>query len=401
MAHIGIRNTCRNAEAEQKDKQGWIIIFFRGPKTDVTVMNTALKRLKFTNFLNKKMGRIQNMFSKPSHKHLIILAFTLVLALTLLPLSSAIARTIKIASIAPDGTVWMKKMRAGAEEIKRRTEGRVKFKFYPGGIMGSDQNVLRKMRIGQLHGGAITAGSLAAIYPDVQIYSLPLIFDNRDELNFVRQHMDHTLIEGLDEHGYVSFGFAEGGFAYFMSKAPIRDLSDLRQQRVWLPEGDEFSRVWFESADVSPIPLPLTDVLTGLQTGLVGVIGTSPIGAVAFQWHTKVRYLTNVPLMYIYATLVIDKKTFGKLKPEDQAVVRQVMGEVYKELDNINRNDSENALQALRSQGIEFVSPSDDALARIRKSADEAQRRLLGMKAFTPAALETLQENLKTSRSGS
>ncbi len=205
------------------------------------------------------------------------------LGLSLLLPTHALATTFKIASIAPDGTSWMNELRKGAKEIETLTEGRVKFRFYPGGIMGNDKSVLRKIRVGQLHGGAITGGGLAEIYPEAQVYTIPFLFRNYAEVDAIRAQFDPELLAGLKKKGYISFGISEGGFAYLLSTSPIAGIDDLNGQKVWVPEGDEISRAAFEASNVSPISLPLTDVLTGLQTGLVDTVAGSAIGAIALQ----------------------------------------------------------------------------------------------------------------------
>ena len=141
---------------------------------------------------------------------------TLLLFVFLIPPVSAKNMTFKIATAAPDGTMWMQEMRAAAEQIEKRTAKRVEFRFYPGGVMGSDKSVLRKIRIGQLHGGLITGGGLASVYTDANLYSLPFLFRNYKEVDFIRGKMDPVLIAGLKKKGYISFGFSEGGFAYLM-----------------------------------------------------------------------------------------------------------------------------------------------------------------------------------------
>jgi TRAP-type C4-dicarboxylate transport system substrate-binding protein len=153
-------------------------------------------------------------------KHLICLLAAGAVLLTLSPAASE-AVTLKIATLTPDGSEWMKVIRAGAKEINAKTEGRVRFKFYPGGIMGNDKAVMRKIRIGQLQGGMVTAGTLSRAFRDVQAYNLPIIFDSLEEVDYVRSHLDPVLVEGLRKGGFVIFGFAEGGFAYLMSKEPI------------------------------------------------------------------------------------------------------------------------------------------------------------------------------------
>ncbi len=312
-----------------------------------------------------------------------------------LPLAQSHALVLKIATVSPDGAMWMTKMREGAVEIAGRTQGRVTFKFYPGGIMGNDQSVLRKMRIGQLQGGAFPAGSLARRYADIQIYSLPFLFSTQSEVDSVRARMDDRLMQGLERHGLVGFGFAGGGFAYIMSTAPQKSIQEFRKHKVWVPVGDTIGRAVIQEAGASPIPLSLSDVLTGLQTGMIDTVATSPVAAIAFQWHTKVTYLTDVPISYIYALLAIDKKAFNKIRPADQQIVRQVMNRVYRQIDRQNRMDNEKARQALRRQGVTFVKPSAASLVEWKAVAAKAVDRLGRQGEFTPAMLSTLRGYLR------
>ncbi|HGX94232.1 MAG TPA: C4-dicarboxylate ABC transporter [Candidatus Tenderia sp.] len=308
------------------------------------------------------------------------------------------AKTFKIATLAPDGTTWMEELKKGADEIKARTQGRVKFRFYPGGIMGNDKSVLRKIRIGQLHGGAITGGGLSDIYPDAQVYSLPLAFNSTDEVDYVRQRMDKKLIANLKDEGYVSFGFSEGGFAYVMSDTPIATVADMKGHKVWSPEGDEMSRAAFESVGVSPIPLPLTDVLTGLQTGLIDTIGSSTMGAVALQWYTRIQNMTQTPLMYLYGTMVIRNKTFNSISAEDQAIVTEVMNDVFKRLDKLNREDNEKAKEALKNQGIHFVYPTEAEQQEWRDTVQKAVASLIKKGVVSQAMADELYGHLRDYR---
>jgi len=246
----------------------------------------------------------------------------LVLAMSFVGFNSPvlIAKTIKIATLSPEGTFWMKHMRAGAKEIKEKTQGRVKFKFYPGGVMGNDDNVLRKIRIGQLQGGAITIGSLSQSVPDTTIYGLPYLFASLDDAAEIRKTTDPMLNVIIEENGFVNFGFAQGGFTYLMSKEPIRSLDDLRQRKSWIPEKSDVGLSVYRYVGVSPISLSLSDVLTGLQTGLIDTVVTSPIGALALQWHTHIQYVTDQPLNYLAAMLIIDKKAFYKLSKVDKSI---------------------------------------------------------------------------------
>jgi TRAP-type C4-dicarboxylate transport system substrate-binding protein len=299
-----------------------------------------------------------------------LLAFTL----WLVPFMAG-AVDLKIATIAPENSSWMKAMREGAADIETRTDGRVKVKLYGGGVMGNDRKVLRKIRIGQLHGASFTASGLGDVYNDIHIYGLPLLFNSQEEVDYVRARMDELFVQGLDEAGMVSFGFTGAGFARIMSNEPIRSYDDLAGKKVWVPEGDVTTIAAMEALGLSPVVLPLTDVLTALQTGLVDIVGASEVAALVLQWHTKLKYVTDYPLIYIYATLVIDKRYFDRLEPADQAVVREVLEGIYEEYDRQNLEDNVKATEVLKANGITYVEPAPGAIDAWRERVAEVNRR--------------------------
>ncbi len=314
---------------------------------------------------------------------------------------NASALTLKIATLSPEGSAWMSKMRAGANDVKARTEGRVEFKFYTGGTMGNDRAVLNKVKIGQLQGGAVTAGSLADYARDLQVYSMPLSFKNFAEVDYVRARMDASLSKQLEDAGMVNFGFAEGGFAYAMSKtAPVPSIAALRQQKVWIPDNDRQSEEALKSFKVAPVPLSLADVLPSLQTGIINTVASSPIATLALQWHTQVKYITDLPMSYFVGILAIDKKAFAKLSPADQAVVREVMGRVFKEIDQQNRKDNLAAYNALLKQGIKLVHPNEQEALEWRQQAVIASDRIEKAGIVSRQAMDTLDAHLKTFRNG-
>ena len=275
--------------------------------------------------------------------------------------SPAGAVDLKIATVAPDGSNWMQQMRAGAAQIKERTGGRVAIKFYPGGVMGNDAQVLRKVRIGQLQGGAFTAGGLAERYPPMNLYGIPFLFESLDEVDYIRARFDPRLLKGLEDAGFVAFDFVEGGFANLLSNEPISTVDDMKRKKVWVPEGDQISFLAMQSLGLSPVVLPVTDVLTGLQTGLIDIAFASPVAALVLQWHTKVKYITALPLSYSMGVFAIERKAFYGLSAEDQKVVRDVMGATMHGLDQAAREDNVKAAEVLRKSGLQTVNvnPAD------------------------------------------
>ncbi len=309
------------------------------------------------------------------------------------------AMRFKIATLSPEGSVWMEKMREGAEELARKTDNRVTIKYYPGGVMGDDKAVLRKIRIGQLHGGAVVSGSLSNFYPDDQIYSLPLMFRSFKEVDYVRKHLDQRIAQGLEKGGFVTFGIAEGGFAYVMSKVPIRTVNEMRRQKVWIPDNDPMILEAVKAFDITPFLLSIADVRVGLQTGLINTVTTPPIGAVALQWHTQINYLMYEPFLYIYGVLAVDRKAFEKISPDDQRIFRETMGRIFRELDRLNREDNVNALEALRKQGVEFIKPSGEELEKWYADAREIPKRLVNAGKLSQNMVNTLENLLKDYRS--
>jgi len=288
------------------------------------------------------------------------------LLVLLLLTSPALATTFKIATIAPEGSFWITEMRKAAETIHQRTAGRVDFKFYPGGVMGNEKSVLRKIRIGQLHGGMFTGGGLEEVCPDLRLYSLPLLFDTLDEVDHVRAKFDPILKTRLEKGGFVSFGFAEGGFGILMGNIPVHGVDDLHGKKIWVPEGDRVYYNSMEALGLSPVPLPITDVLTGLETGLVDIVGTSPIGSLVFQWQTHVKYLATTPLTYIIGVFALDQRSFEKLSAQDQQVVCEVMEPVFTTFNQQNRADNRSAYQTLLDQGIIAIELDKKTVEELR-----------------------------------
>lgn len=312
--------------------------------------------------------------------------------------SPAEALTLKIATLAPAGTDWMKAMKQGADAIAEKTDGRVRLKFYPGGVMGSEQSVQRKIRIGQLHGGAFSSGGLADVYPDIQILNLPMLFDSFAEVDYVRQRVEPVLKENLEARGFVLLGVAEAGFTRILSTAPIVDLATIRDHKLWAPEGDLMVEETYRSMGLSPVFLPISDVYTGLQTGLIDTVTTTPSAAIAFQWHSKLAYVTDTPLAYLVGLLAVDKRVFERIAENDQAIVRQEVARVVESLDELTRSGNRRAAKALQNQGIEFVTPDEQEIARWRRLADDSIERLIDKGALTREGVELVRRHLRDYR---
>ena len=314
----------------------------------------------------------------------------------LLQSGTSAAATFKLATISPDGLSSMKKLREGIERIEDETDGRVKFKIYPGGVQGDDQTVLRKMRIGQLHGGALAAGSLTRFYPDLQIYNLPLQFKSYDEVDYIRREMDQMISDGLGASGIESLSFSETGFAYLFSQKSVRTVADLKGLKAWIPENDPIDAELINSFGVSPIPLGITDVLAGLQTGLIDAVMAPPSIALALQWHNHVSHMTDLPMVYIYSMLAMDSKAYKRISDEDKLTVSSVIDSMSIEMEAENRLDNQKAYQAIKSIGITIVEA--DNIEEWQSVADDSVNKLITSGEISPESVRLYLSNLQKYR---
>ena len=295
-----------------------------------------------------------------------VAAATALLVACALPAGAA---TIKLATLSPDGSVWITLLREAGAKIEQETAGRVELKIYPGGVMGDDPTVMRKMRIGQLQAAILTTGTFGKIFSDAQLYNLPMQFANFEEVDYVRERLDGVLQQGLEDNGFVCPGLAEVGMAYAMSTRPVRSISDTSGIKFWTPTGNVAAIKAVTAFGISPVQLGITDVLTGLQTGLIDAVATPLVGALALQWHNQLDYILDLPFMYIYAVMVLPERSFNRLDEADRAIVRRLLGEAVRAADAGNRADHHAVREVLQNQGLEFIQPS---VAEVRQWQDRA-----------------------------
>ena len=304
----------------------------------------------------------------------IILAVTAVMAQ---------AEELKISTQYPDGNAVLNELRRAGEAIKTQTDGRVDIRYYPGGVMGDDQAVQRKIRIGQLQGAFVQSGALASAFRDSQVLNAPLLFRDYDEVDAVREEMDSDIEQGFDEGGWKTFGLIEAGFAYGMSQQPISSMDTLKAQKLWLPANDPFSEQIARAFGINPIVLNIGDVLTALQTGAIDAIVAPPVGAITLQWYSRVDYLTDAPFMYTYGVLALSERAYSRLSTEDQAIVEAEFRKASQTIDQQTRVDNLRSFAALETLGIDIVEPSSADRAALEAESEAATRLLIERDQFS------------------
>jgi TRAP-type C4-dicarboxylate transport system substrate-binding protein len=322
----------------------------------------------------------------------------IILLTALVPSASAQEHTIKFATIAPEGSTWMNVMRAYDAAIRKESGGKLGFKLYPGGVQGEDKDVIKKIRIGQLHSAGFTGVGLGEIAPRVRILDSPFLFENYEEVDHLYEKLQKEFEDAFLDGGYVLLGWAEVGFVYVFTNTPVRTVADMNGVKMWMWEGDPVAEATFKAFGINPIPLSVVDVLTSLQTGLINGAYVSPYAAVALQWHTRVKYMMGVPLADACGAVVISRKKFDSLPADLQEILLRNGRKFMRELTLKSRDENAAAIGTLKKSGITMIDVSSpktiEEYGRFGKKAREA---LVG-KLYDESFLTRVETEIRTFR---
>ena len=300
--------------------------------------------------------------------------------------------TIKFAMIAPERSVWGRQFKVADREIRVATGGEVGLKIFAGGVQGDEPAIVRKMRIGQLHGAGFMARGINLVCPDSTVFSIPLLFQSEAEADHALKQMTPYLREKASEKGYEIIAWTKQGFAYLFSKDDVRDIPALRRARPWFPEDDHFSEALFRAAGVSAVPANVGDVLTGLQSGLIHTVFTPAVGLIAMQWHTRMRYRLDQGLFYSFGAVVISQRQWRRISPERQ---QQILGVFRRNIEVLNEEVTQQNAEALNviANTVTTVQPTAAALVAFRELNEAVVRDLKG-KMFSAKAFDMLRSAL-------
>ena len=308
--------------------------------------------------------------------------YRIVLAVLLLTpigdVAAAKTTVIKLATLAPEGSAWTEIFKDLNAELKEKTNNSVRLKIYPGGVLGDEKDMIRKMYVGQIHGAVLTSAGLSSIFNEMDVFQIPFLFETYDEVDYVLKKIDRFFKKNFEDRGYILPAWSEGGFIRLMSTKPIASLEDLRGAKVWTWEDAPMAKAIFDEAGISAIPLSLPDVLVGLQTGLVEVVYAPPSGAISLQWFTKTKFMTDVPVIYLIGGIVIKNKTFQKLSPEHRQILLQICPKYMDQLKLKVRKENQEAIKVMAKHGVKLVRPSEEQIIEFKDISNKAMNRQVG-----------------------
>ena len=325
-------------------------------------------------------------------------------ALILLSSSSAFAEkvhTLKFATLLPTGTSWTNTFDNWIKEVETKSQGRLKFKMYPGGVMGDEPDVLRKIRKGQLHGGLFSGYGIGRIYSPARILELPFLFKNTDESDYVRSKLMPEIEVGFRDSGFELIGWPEVGFIHFFSKHKIQSIDDIKNSRIWLWQGDPLGEALFDAADIKPVPLSIIDVYPQLSAkhGSIDTVYMSTFGAIALQWYSKVNYATHISVTNAIGAVVISNKFFDGL-PEDLQRLLKETGEIASTaIREQTRKENTRSKQLLIDNGVEFLWDWDEVnMEEFIDIRDKAAAHLVETNYFPKSFFEKTRLHLNQHR---
>lgn len=279
------------------------------------------------------------------------------------------ASVIKVSLITPEGSAWTNALHQMAEKVKQRTGGEVQFKIYAGGISGDETDVLRKLRANRIHAAGFSGVGLGVILPQIRILEAPLLYRDYGEIDRVKEALSPVFQSELDKKGFILLGFAEAGFVRFFSKVQMTGPKNFKPLKMWVWKDDPVAKTSLETFGIKTYPLHLTDVNTGLETGMINSFYSPPLAAIAFQWYAKIKYMLDYPMVNSTGAFVIKKTTFARLSPQNQEILRQESDQFCSELVRQARRQNEESLEVLREMGITFETPSPQQVELFEDSA--------------------------------
>jgi len=307
-----------------------------------------------------------------------LLSLTALAAMAAAPAARADSVELRIATLAPSGSPWMEVLDKAAVEVKAKTSGRVTMKYFEGGQQGDERDFVRKIKLGQLDGAAVTAIGLAMIDESIRVLELPMMFQSAEEMDYVADKMWPYFQKKFEKKGFKLNDRGEVGWIYFLSKNKVESLSDLKGQKLWMWGDDQLVGSMFKKLGLNGVPLGVPEVDAALTSGKINAAYGSPVAAVALQWYSKIKYMTSMPMSFAIGATVISTESLKKISPEDQKTLEDIGKANAKKLRKVIRKANEDAKGTMTRKGITVVQTPVTMVDEFTKDSQEAWKELEG-----------------------
>ena len=319
-----------------------------------------------------------------------LLALVTLLATAPLPVAPAQAEmTVKLATLAPEGTVWYRAVRTIADRWSEISGGQVKVKIYPGGVVGNETAIIRKMRIGQLHAGAVTSVGLGDIESSAMVTQSPMLIHSYDELDYVMEKMSPKFEAALLDKGFVVLSWSDAGWMHLFTKGPLLLPEDAAKFKMFAFEGDPAAIEAYKASGMRPVVLAATDVLPGLQSGLLSGFPTTPLAALSQQWFALAPHMLDVPWAPLLAATIIRRETWESVPEQFRADFLKAARAAGLEARREVRRQDRKAIEVMQKYGLTVHRAPEGGQARWQEAASRAwpviRKEMVGDAIFTEA----------------
>jgi TRAP-type C4-dicarboxylate transport system substrate-binding protein len=304
------------------------------------------------------------------------------------------ATAIRIASLAPPGSSFVKVLKAWSRTLEKETEGRVELRVFSGGSEGSDRDLVRRIKAGKLDAAGVATTGLAMVAPELQVLTAPGLLTDDATLDRVRDELDGKLQKAIEDGGFKLLAWGDGGKNRVFANAPFSSPAELASKAAWAGKDNPVNLAYVESLGANPVKVGASGVLAGLKDGKLQVLPASAMAAVAFQWYTQLRQMTSSNFNIIVGGSIISKKKFDELRPEDQKTLLDTAKRAAAKLDQIVGRDDDRAYQTLLTRGITEVDTSSNAAAW-EAAAAEARGQLVKRGVFSKSLLAAVEAAAK------
>jgi TRAP-type C4-dicarboxylate transport system substrate-binding protein len=284
----------------------------------------------------------------------------------------------RIATLAPSGSPWMETLERAAAEISERTEKRVKVTYYMGGQQGDEKDYIRKIKIGQLDGAAVTAAGLAQIEPSILVLNLPMLFETQDEVDYVATKMWPYFQKKFEAKGFRLAERGEVGWIYFFSKTKVTSLAELQKLKLPTLGGDDLGGKLVDKLKLNGVPLGIPEIDAALTSGKIDACFSSPLGAIALQWYTKVKYMGHKPMLFAIGATVLSLDAQKRISAEDQKTIEAIAKQSQKKARKTIRKANDDAMKTLLRKGITMVEVPQKMVDEMTDIAKTVQADLVG-----------------------
>jgi TRAP-type C4-dicarboxylate transport system substrate-binding protein len=285
---------------------------------------------------------------------------------------------IKLATIAPEGSSWHRVLLEMGEEWEKASGGAVVLRIYPGGVVGDEDAMLRKMRVGQLQAAAITGMGLAFLDRSFYGLHIPMLYASEEEFDYVRDRLSPLLEKRLEEKGFIVLNWGDAGWVYFFAREPFTHPAEMKAMKLYIGAGDVPLTQLYKEAGFRPVPISVVDILPGLETGLIDAFNATPLAALAFQWFALAPYMADLKWAPLTGATIIDKRAWEKIPEEIRPKILEVSRSAGERLRREIRNLNEQAMKAMVNNGLKITHVSPSVQAEWRKIVVDIYSQIRG-----------------------